>query len=253
MNQSIDQNIGLCKLCQNEDTLCQKSHIIPKKIWDYVKGEEKNAWIFTKENKPSQTQNGLHEPNILCNCCEQIIGSYEKYGQELIKKLENNQYDSNIIMKDKIKYFQINDYDYINFKLFLLSILFKISISNQDFYSNLSLGKWENKLRSSILSNNPGEKYDFATCIRRFEGKEAYLITNPVRSRYGSINYCEYRLANYFVIIKVDKRKNDKLNNRLFNAIILSPESSLIIQCIDYKQTGDYRDIVHDIDTYKTR
>jgi hypothetical protein len=100
---------------------------------------------------------GLYE-KLFCRACEDIFQSYENYGKTVL-------YDE---IKPRIKSEKspcnIEDYDYTKFKLFILSLLWRASVSSLSAFKLASLGKYENELRN-ILYNGLETKIENYPCV----------------------------------------------------------------------------------------
>jgi len=121
-------NIGICMLCQTEQELIDKSHIIPRQFHHYTsKNLEKNAdktsstvFLYSKYGKSKQTQSGLFMGGILCKKCENLIGKWDKYAQEFLLR------DINSISKleaqgTKMQLKCVKDFNYNSLKLFFIT------------------------------------------------------------------------------------------------------------------------------------
>jgi hypothetical protein len=158
-----------CKLCGKNKKLLKKSHIIPEfmyqDLFDY-KHRIHEVSIKQKNQIQSKTrQSGGYDKNILCgNCDNKILGRLERYaslvfygGIEL--KIEN------VSNKNQSIYVSVKGIDYRKLKLFLLSILWRASISNLPIFQNVNLGDHEQVIRCKILSNTPGSSVEYPCAI----------------------------------------------------------------------------------------
>jgi hypothetical protein len=143
-------------MCQGNKKLV-KSHIIPEFMYKPLYDEKHRFDMidFSQKKKRKFMQKGIRE-KLLCKKCEGILSPLEKYangifngGIELRMEKENDR-------------MIIEGLDYIKFKLFIISILWRASISNLDFFSKVKLKtNQENKLKEMILNNDPGELYEY--------------------------------------------------------------------------------------------
>jgi len=87
---------------------------------------------------------GLYE-KLFCRICEDVLKKYEDYGKSVL-------YDN---LKPKVRKLKsgvtIDDYDYKLFKLFVLSLLWRSSVSTLSMFSSIRLGKYEEYLRRVLL------------------------------------------------------------------------------------------------------
>jgi hypothetical protein len=68
-------------------------------------------------------------------------------------------------------FYTIQRYDYVSLKLCLLSILWKMSVSNRDAFKSVQLGPFEATIRKMLLAKNPGRVDEFPTVIVRIVGE----------------------------------------------------------------------------------
>lgn len=120
---------GICKLCIGEKELLE-SHSIPRSYFKRLKKNDSQLVIFQKGIRPKLENVDPKEP-LLCLECEQFISQeYESYGIRLLRNHNNIRKNSDHII--------INSFDYKRFYLFLLSILWRASISKNDHYSTVN-------------------------------------------------------------------------------------------------------------------
>lgn len=159
---------GKCKLCLEEKILVKKSHILPEFMFKEF-FDEKHKMIVTNislENK-KLIPTGFYDQYILClNCETKVISQYESYASQYFYTTNKSklQFDVNIISQEIVDV-QVSNIDYRRFKLFLLSILWKASISKHYFFQSIKLGMYEEILRKMIINDDPGEEYDFMNFI----------------------------------------------------------------------------------------
>jgi hypothetical protein len=95
----------------------------------------------------------------------------------------------------------------LSLKLCLLSILWKMSISDRDSYRGVALGPFEATIRQMLLDKNPGRTDEFSMFIYRLVGEvDSSTLRPTVLFKDGGINVYELGLPGYVAFIKVDKR-----------------------------------------------
>ncbi|WP_157373395.1 hypothetical protein [Algoriphagus terrigena] len=139
--------------------------------------DEKHRYIITtnsdiknKTNNFELPQSGIHEPNILCKECDNsLLSSFERYfsiffnsNKIPIEKSPNLISDFDL---NGNKFFHCSNADYSKLKLFFLSILWRSSLSNHEFFKEISLGPHEDKIRLMLLNNSPGDVDDYPVMI----------------------------------------------------------------------------------------
>jgi hypothetical protein len=148
-----------CKLCLKESKLSD-SHIIPEYFYKGIYDDKHKLTSLSTEPKENlkRRSKGLYE-KMLCEECENMINiEYENYGINILDgALGSFKYNLS-------KFTIINNVDYAKFKLFQLSILWRASVARNSFFSLISLGPHEEKIRKMLLEKNPGEKHEYG-CI----------------------------------------------------------------------------------------
>jgi hypothetical protein len=174
-----------CKLCQKDSPL-QNSHIIPEFVYRQLYDEKHRMHVLSSHEKSPRPyeQKGLRE-KLLCRNCEARFSEYERYASTAFDGKETETPLDGVLI--------IKDVDYNKFKLFLLSILWRSSVSSLDFFSQVSLGPHENKIREMILSNDPGpsDKYGVIPFALIDDSTiRSDLIMQPSRTKlYGHVGY----------------------------------------------------------------
>ncbi|MCC5610950.1 hypothetical protein LC612_30435 [Nostoc sp. CHAB 5834] len=255
-------NTGICKLCGHKKELIEKSHIIPRQFHHYTTREMKKhfddvltdaTYIYSQDGKEKQIQNGLHVGEILCKDCENFIGRWDKYAQNLL--LKEIDIDSIYEKQKATKEIQIiANVDYKLLKLFFMSLLWRSHIARNNFFVNkankdgktekaqtfkeVNLGEqWELKLRTMILQENPGTEDDFSVVLIKYIGQESCIhLLPPKRIKNDLSNFYQFTFAGYSFFIKVDQRKfPSKIRES-----ILKTNAPLYFPIQEYKDSPDY-------------
>jgi hypothetical protein len=108
-----------------------------------------------KTLKDKLRQTGGYEEQILCQTCDnKILGKLETYARMVLygdvpRKMQTQVHDVGFTCT------YCGDIDYSRFKLFLLSLLWRASISKLPIFKNVNLGLHEDKIRQMIFHSNP--------------------------------------------------------------------------------------------------
>ena len=152
-----------CKLCLNEKKLCKQSHIIPDFMFQGLYDETHQLFMVDFKNPldARKIQTGEFEKNILCIKCDNVrIGKLETYASSVIYGGKEIEYEFAEPQKG-LKIAITKNIDYSKFKLFLLSILWRASLSKRKFFQNVDIGIYQEILRRMIIENNPGNEIKF--------------------------------------------------------------------------------------------
>ena len=198
-----------CRLCLKEKKLI-KSHIIPEFMFEKMKDENNTFFQLTydadkRDSKKRKVQTGVFDKNILCEDCDNKIlgGIYESYAKksfygknlnpEIAPKCKNFKNP-----KNGTEYSICENIQYSKFKLFLLSLLWRASITSQPMFNEVNIGsKHEEILRDYLLNNlcpNEHEYPIFITSFLRTDNPLDNLVGQPKRfkDRDGFNGYIFY-------------------------------------------------------------
>jgi len=139
-----------CHLCNSPKKL-QDSHIIPRSYFRNLKGKTGQLfWISTNTTSglvSSKLSNSDPKEKLLCRECEQYISrKFEQYGTRLFKDYKKVRRTKQVVI--------FNNFRFKEFYLFLISILWRVSISSLPRYEHINLGKEINDLMRYCLKAN---------------------------------------------------------------------------------------------------
>lgn len=209
---------GTCKLCLQERELCKESHIIPSFLYKFLYGPN-HLLVYLHQNGPQFKYNGEYESNILCKECDEgILGKLDDYAAKFIHNGFRTKINPRLEIIDSRQCCVIEkdpNYDYSRFKLFLLSLLWRGSISSRPFFQNLKLDlEVEEKLRLMIKHSQPGEPDEYAcfmylppltpTPDGGMDFKTFYMPTTSLQqAKRDGWEFCEFTIIGmkyYFLI-----------------------------------------------------
>ena len=155
-----------CKLCLQNKVLSKKSHIIPTFLYSSLFDEQHKIFkVDLKRWKMRGLQTGEFEPNILCLDCENKLSKFETYAKTILyggrTSKKNSVLFENQINQNGVEFVYAKGLNYQYFKLFLLSILWKSSISSRPFFKRISLETDEEMIRCMLLEEDPGKPHSY--------------------------------------------------------------------------------------------
>ncbi|MCH7949520.1 MAG: hypothetical protein IH875_03470 [Candidatus Dadabacteria bacterium] len=224
--------------------LQSKSHIIPQFMYDQVLGKEgyfhKIKKNTNKEYSSGKTikkfQKGEYDRDILCAKCENevLCQRYEDYAAKVYQFI-NNKLESyrgikiEPITNEYADGNNINGIDYTKFKLFLLSILWRASISKRVFFGEVKLGnKHEEIIRKMIFDENQKQPEDYP-CFICDIGKDQPILKGwifrprNIKER-GNVRY-QFTISGIVYVFTISKfgRRNMALEG------VINQNNSMII------------------------
>jgi len=246
--------MAICLLCRQEEVLIE-AHIIPKWAFKYLypnkEDFDKRALILVRKNKPNLKRRiGSYDSNILCAKCDNFLGKYDEYGKKVIL-------DFPLESRSKEAYV-IKNIDFSKFKIFLLSVLWRASISNLPEYKEFIIGPYSDRIREIIFDLKTGvinegfNEYSFI--IGRYEeGKLPSNIVNkniqtPYTLKINGINAAVLYLPKGLkVFIKIDKRNFTGAIKKLTN---YKQEGLIVAKLGNYVDSTEFQALMN---VYKSK
>lgn len=218
MNAVIMLRHMKCKLCLQNKKLQKKSHIIPDFMYKelYDAGHNLYQLSTVDPTNTSSVPTGEYEANILCNDCDRgIIGNiYEDYGSKILyenKKLNVQKVENK---DDGMSWLIVKNIDYTKFKLFLISILWRSSITSRKFFDDVKLGPHEEIMREMIIKRNPKEPYEYPCAIfgiRNDYPLAAEIIAQPRKIRKDGCSYYVFFIGGMLYALYISKHNVPRL------------------------------------------
>jgi hypothetical protein len=147
-----------CALCLNDVPKLCRSHIIPEFFYKKIYDDKNRFQVFShRQNGPilPPQQKGLRQ-RLLCSDCENVLSGWERYSKHvLFGGVELGFRDAG----DHMEYVGL---DYAKYKLFQLSMLWRMGVASGPGFDNVQLGpRHSERLRSMLLAQDPGEPYEY--------------------------------------------------------------------------------------------
>ena len=200
-----------CKGC-NKKVKLVKAHIIPESFFRYLREDENTLKLVPtdKDHYVKKAPIGIYDKDILCGECEAVFQDVDEYAAKLML---NDQNMSKLHDKGDVVGYNLKDIDYQKLKLFVMSILWRASISGAEFYKNVRLGPLEFKLKEMIWNRDTGGSHDYSFVLGKFEedGTLSKVILDPHPERWFGKRYYRFYLAGYVLYVKVDSQKTPDL------------------------------------------
>lgn len=195
-----------CRLCLKQKALIKKSHIIPEFMYQELFDEDHKLRSFSikglKKVKPivNKPSSGEYEGGLLCADCDNVvIGQYEDYVSKVLysgdKLPVGMAWNTRFFRRyNSVEVFSmISNIDYDKLKLFVLSILWRASITTRDFFSAVNLGKHEEIIRKMIIDGQPGTDEDYPMMFSSWRKEKTTpndIILPPIKSKKdGNFRY----------------------------------------------------------------
>jgi len=202
-----------CKLCDIKTQLVKKSHIIPQFMYKGMFDEKGRISQLNLNNPKSEVyfQSGIWQKNILCFKCEnEFLSKLEGYARVILfggkyhwGNLPNyNHLNKNLTIANGI--------DYTRMKLFFLSILWRVHISDRKEFSKVNIGKRSIVLKQMLRNYDPGKEDDFKVIplIYRVNSIPVKSMVPPKHIPLGDHEYVLVHINTLSIFFKISE-KND--------------------------------------------
>lgn len=244
----------ICNLCRKEKKLIE-AHIVPK--WAYMNlynnesDKDKRSLILVEKNKYDlKRPMGSYDPNILCANCDNFLGKYDEYGKKVFL-------DSPLEKRGKEAYV-VKNVDFDRLRIFLISVVWRASISNLGEYKKFSIGPYSDRIREILFNiingNSVINLINYSFIIGKFQAGSLPLnvvnknIQTPHTQKIDGINTTIFYMPNGLkVFVKTDKRSFTGAMKELAN---YSSEGLIIAKLGDYADSEEFQFL---IDIIKSR
>ncbi len=208
-------DIMKCRLCLQQAKLCN-SHVIPEFFYEKMQlydCKHRFNILSTEHRKhPRIVQKGIRE-KLLCKNCENKLSQWEGYAHKVLYERE-----CIATTTKSAKGFEC-EIDYKKFKLFQLSILWRVGISTQDGFSSINLGKHETTIRNMLLSEVPGDTETYG-CVILYSSKHIDITSNMIHcigmSDIDETAWVGIMLGGFFCFFFLSKKAIDPRQRELF-------------------------------------
>ena len=194
---------SLCALCNKRSELL-RSHVIPEFLFRPLYDEKHRYSVLSVEIETQRfAQRGLTE-RLLCWECEQRLSRYEKYAAEFMTGRLGHRF---VRQGSKLA---IKGLDYHKFKLFLMSVLWRASVSRLAFFRLVSLGPREQLLRQFLLADDPGMPDEFGcVVVHVHDGGQVLADTmfNPEPMRWAGHRMCKFFFGGASWLFQCDQQR----------------------------------------------
>src|SRR4051812_14436929 len=133
-----------CRLCLKEVPVV-RSHIIPEFCFASMYDQD-HRFIEVHDvdaGKVRRGQKGFWE-RLLCSDCETRLNRFERHARRLFK--------DKLPERKSLRRIDVPNLDYRLFKLFILSVLWRASVSSHPVFEHVSLGKHEEIMRGMVVA-----------------------------------------------------------------------------------------------------
>lgn len=238
-------NKGICQLCLEEKPLA-KAHIISKFLFKPLKDDKNRMVGFSKTNINEFLQDGYWDRNILCEECDKHLGkSYEDPIAKIYYKHEGNPGNVGFIKNDDGYSFKAVNFDFNVLCKFILTQLWRMSISKIDAFSDTDLGLYHSEqIKLLLKKNRPVTGLEYPIMILVTPPHTKMIITPAVRLSYEGYKFYEFKIHQFVYWVFVNA-PGHKIPDEIQKRIIL--KDRIIAYTAPKKITQDIDRVIYDI------
>lgn len=232
-----------CRLCHKRTMLCD-SHIIPEFMYKPLYDSKHRFFRLSTGDWPMRSckQKGLRE-RLLCTDCEAQFSNYERYasgvmygGVPIEITMKPNAFEARV--------------DYRLFKLFELSLIWRMGVTSVSEFNDVLLGSHERRLRKMLQNEEPGETATYG-CILLFPVSYRQILDHLIMSmgmvKIQRVQCCRFIVAGMCWLFFLSYEATDKRKEGLF----LQREGLLRILRGDYGVDDYTRSLLNNLRTNK--
>jgi hypothetical protein len=195
-----------CKLCHINTDLV-KAHVIPEAFFISLRQGQKAPLLVTDRpgEYPKRRPIGEYDSTILCTGCERRFGPWDQYAKEVF--IDRSDAFSKYYDDQELIAYTVDRIDTTKLRTWFISVLWRASVSQQDYYRFVQLGPFEEKAKQVVLSGDPGSLDDFSVVLSKWDATWSKVIERPYHCRIDGLNYSIVPFLDYVAHIKIDKRQ----------------------------------------------
>ena len=194
--------MSVCKLCHQDRPLV-RSHIIPDAFNRALKGGTDAPPVMLSthpRHHPRRRPGGHYDEDLVCNSCERRFWPWDTYGADFFLNRLRTEGQPWIAANGEVLAYQFENVDYTQLKLFAISLLWRASVTRNEFFRRVKIGPYEAAARQMILDETAGTADEFATMIVRWVAQPpheqlAELQMSPYKAKLEDVNEVKLFLA----------------------------------------------------------
>jgi hypothetical protein len=205
--------MGTCQLCLRDRKLI-KAHIVPQAFYASRRNEPGPAKILTNTTgiRPKKSQQGIYDPEILCEGCDGDLGRLDQHAAEAILQVRGDP-----IWADDRSAVVARRYPAAQPRLILLfaaSVLWRAWITQQDFFGRVALGPYGAVLRALLLNGEDGDTDRVDVQLAEFDNPDCPFL-DPHSLKMDGVRYWLVYANRFMFYIKLDRRKTPPILSTL--------------------------------------
>jgi len=237
-----------CSLCNKEKKLIRTSHIIPDFMYKGIYDEKHK--LLPGQTKTIKNEKLIssapYDQQILCQVCDnELIGQYETYASKALYGEKLNVIEQPIIERvksnDGLESLKVSNISYTKFKLFILTILWRSSISKHSFFKEVNLGKYSEDFRNMIINGDASDDTKYQSGMIIVEERKDILtkvVFEPRQIKKTNGSFYLYFINGVYYYINVSNKKPPEI----IDLARIKENNSIIIPVLKGNQIDSFYD-----------
>ncbi len=232
--------IGTCQLCRRRTALCE-SHIVPEFLYKPLYDSKHRFFRISTGEKPKRPfeQKGVRE-RLLCSDCEGQFSEYERYARSVLYGGEPI-----CITTNDPRGFEAR-VDYRRFKLFELSLLWRMGVTSVPEFKGVFVGSHERRIRRMLRDEEPGKTAEYG-CLLIWPASHRQILDQLIMTmgmvKIQKVQCCRLILAGMCWFFFLSRQAVDPRQEGLF----LQDSGLLRIMRGDFGLDGYIRSLAADL------
>jgi hypothetical protein len=205
--------LKVCRLCHKPNKFA-RSHVIARSFFLKIRGQHKHAIEVNLDAKQISIfrQAGNYDKQMLCVECEPKFSSLDAYGFKVLGNPDVSRPILSHATIGTVEAYRVVGCDTDKLRKFILSVLWRASVSSLDFYDYVRLGPaFEREIIDKVFSPDVLPWDEFTVCISKFDqnalGPYSGVLFPPLPHRdVTGMNCYSLYLPGLKIAIKVDHR-----------------------------------------------
>jgi hypothetical protein len=198
-----------CKLCGKPGALVKCSHVIPK--WMYAYGPMRLLTSHTSEFD-QRSPTGVYG-QFVCADCEDKFQKWDDYAAKVLRG--NSTLTTVEAPSGLISVYDFGSYNYLELKLFFISVLWRTYACEHNFFDQVELGNYAETLATCLLRKDKNLIDSFDVLVTYSHHWISFGVLEPRLVSLGDVSYWQLYMPHYQALIKVDEKPSPEHLNHV--------------------------------------
>ncbi|WP_152984602.1 hypothetical protein [Stenotrophomonas terrae] len=195
-----------CSLCLSEVKSLVKSHIYPRALNQREGQPASTLAVVGRNTRPQKSPTGIYE-RFLCQNCENIFNPCDTHFVNLVRDVEIWERRLDPRIEDPLAW--VIPEGVVSprlLRLFANSLLLRAHLVSHPFFRKVQLGPHYERLRTLVLTGDPGGDDEFAVLLIRQKGIIGQIGSEPTKLKLDGVRAYWLAPPGLRVVVKADKR-----------------------------------------------